>query len=120
VEVRRQLAAEGHETVESLLAFAQPLGRTVRSVYESLRDEILDDLRKAGPVDGVILVLHGAMVADGYDDCEGDVISRVRAIVGPKVPIGVSLDLHCHFTQKMLTEADAIICYKEYPHTDAF
>jgi microcystin degradation protein MlrC len=120
VEVRRQLAAEGHETVESLLAFAQPLGRTVRSVYESLRDEILDDLRKAGPVDGVILVLHGAMVADGYDDCEGDVISRVRDIVGPKVPIGVSLDLHCHFTQKMLDAADAIICYKEYPHTDAF
>ena len=120
VEVRRQLAAEGHETVESLLAFAQPLGRTVRSVYERLRDEILDDLRNAGPVDGVILVLHGAMVADGYDDCEGDVISRVREIVGPNVPIGVSLDLHCHFTQKMLTESDAIICYKEYPHTDAF
>jgi len=120
VEVRRQLAAEGHETVESLLAFAQPLGRTVRSVYERLRDEILDDLRKAGPVDGVILVLHGAMVADGYDDCEGDVISRVRDIVGPNVPIGVSLDLHCHFTQKMLDAADAIICYKEYPHTDAF
>ncbi|MNX08606.1 Lipase 1 precursor [compost metagenome] len=120
VEVRRQLAAEGHETVESLLAFAQPLGRTVRSVYERLRDEILDDLRKAGPVDGVILVLHGAMVADGYDDCEGDVISRVREIVGPNVPIGVSLDLHCHFTQKMVNTADAIICYKEYPHTDAF
>ncbi|GEM_PF-15880 len=119
VEVRKQLAAEGHELVESLLAFAQPLGRTVRPVYESLRDEILDDLRKAGPVDGVILVLHGAMVADGYDDCEGDLISRVRAIVGPKVTIGVSLDLHCHFTQQMLTESDVIICYKEYPHTDA-
>jgi microcystin degradation protein MlrC len=88
-------------------------------VYESLRDEILADLRDAGPVDGVILVLHGAMVADGYDDCEGDLISRVRAIVGPNVPIGVSLDLHCHFTQKMLTESDTIICYKEYPHTDA-
>jgi microcystin degradation protein MlrC/pimeloyl-ACP methyl ester carboxylesterase len=119
VEVRKQLAAEGHEMVESLLAFAQPLGRTVRPVYESLRDEILDDLRKAGPVDGVILVLHGAMVADGCDDCEGDLISRVRAIVGPKVTIGVSLDLHCHFTQQMLSESDVIICYKEYPHTDA-
>ena len=119
VEVGKQLAAEGHEMVESLLAFAQPLGRTVRSVYESLRDEILADLRKAGPVDGVILVLHGAMVAEGLDDCEGDLISHVRAIVGPKVTIGVSLDLHCHFTQKMLTESDVIICYKEYPHTDA-
>jgi microcystin degradation protein MlrC/pimeloyl-ACP methyl ester carboxylesterase len=119
IEVRNQLAAEGHEMVESLLAFAQPLGRTVRTVYESLRDEILDDLRKAGPVDGVILVLHGAMVADGYDDCEGDLISRVRAIVGPKVAIGVELDLHCHFTQQMLTESDVIVGYKEYPHTDA-
>jgi len=119
VELRKQLAAEGHEMIESLLAFAQPLGRTVRPVYESLRDEILADLRDAGPVDGVILVLHGAMVADGYDDCEGDLISRVRAIVGPKVPVGVSLDLHCHFTQQMLSESDVIICYKEYPHTDA-
>ncbi len=119
VELRRQLAAEGHELVEGLLAFAQPLGRTVRTVYESLRDEILDDLRKAGPVDGVILVLHGAMVAEGYDDCEGDLIARVRAMVGPKVAIGVSLDLHCHFTRKMLNGADVIISYKEYPHTDA-
>lgn len=119
VEVRNLLAAEGHEMVESLLAFAQPLGRTVREVYESLRDEILDDLRKAGPVDGVILVLHGAMVADGYDDCEGDLVSRVRAIVGPKVPIGVELDLHCHFTRQMLTGSDVIVGYKEYPHTDA-
>jgi microcystin degradation protein MlrC/pimeloyl-ACP methyl ester carboxylesterase len=120
VEVRERLAAEGHEVVESLLAFAQPLGRTVRGVYERLRDEILDDLRKAGPVDGVILVLHGAMVADGHDDCEGDVIARVREIVGPGVPIGVSLDLHCHLTQKMVAGADVIISYKEYPHTDAF
>jgi microcystin degradation protein MlrC/pimeloyl-ACP methyl ester carboxylesterase len=119
LELRRLLAAEGHEMVESLLAFAQPLGRTVRTVYESLRDEILDDLSAAGPVDGVILVLHGAMVADGYDDCEGDLISRVRAIVGPEVPIGVELDLHCHFTQQMLSGADVIIGYKEYPHTDA-
>ncbi|MGJ7545834.1 alpha/beta fold hydrolase [Variovorax sp. LT1R16] len=119
VEARKQLAAEGHEMVESLLAFAQPLGRIVRPVYERLRDDILDDLRKAGPVDGVILVLHGAMVAEGHDDGEGDLIARVRAIVGPKVTIGVSLDLHCHFTQQMLHGADVIICYKEYPHTDA-
>jgi len=119
VELRRLLAAEGHDMVESLLAFAQPLGRTVRTVYESLRDEILADLRDAGPVDGVILILHGAMVADGYDDCEGDLISRVRAIVGPNVPIGVELDLHCHFTQQMVSGADVIVGYKEYPHTDA-
>ncbi|QPF76559.1 M81 family metallopeptidase [Roseateles sp. DAIF2] len=119
VELRRLLAAEGHRLVESLSAFAQPLGRTVRAVYERLRDDILDDLRAAGPVDGVILILHGAMVADGYDDCEGDLAARVREIVGPTVPIGVELDLHCHYTALMQRSADAIIAYKEYPHVDA-
>ncbi len=117
-EVRRLLAAEGHETVESLTAFAQPFGRTVREVYESLRDEILSDLAAAVPVDGVVLVLHGAMVAEGYDDCEGDLLARVRSIVGPDVPIGVELDLHCHYTELMHISADVIVGYKEYPHTD--
>ena len=122
VALRRLLAAGGHELVESVTAFAQPLGRTVRAVYERLRDDILDDLRAAivaGPVDGVILLLHGAMVADGHDDCEGDLIARVRALVGPHVPIGVELDLHCHFTALMQRSADVIVAYKEYPHVDA-
>lgn len=119
VDLRRMLAAEQNELVESVSAFAQPLGRTVRAVYESLRDDILADLRVAMPVDGVMLILHGAMVADGYDDCEGDLIARVREIVGPAVPIGVELDLHCHYTELMQASADAIIAYKEYPHIDA-
>ncbi|WP_343629632.1 M81 family metallopeptidase [Roseateles sp.] len=119
VELRRLLGADGHELIESLSAFAQPLGRTVRAVYEQLRDDILADLRACGPVDGVILILHGAMVADGYDDCEGDLIARVREIVGPAVPIGVELDLHCHYTALMQRSADVIIAYKEYPHIDA-
>ena len=122
VELRRLLAPGQHELVESVTAFAQPLGRTVRAVYERLRDDILDDLRAAiaaGPVDGVVLLLHGAMVADGHDDCEGDLIARVRGLVGPDVPIGVELDLHCHTTSLMLRSADAIIAYKEYPHVDA-
>ena len=122
VELRRLLAAGQHELVESVSAFAQPLGRTVRAVYERLRDDILGDLQatiSVGPVDGVILLLHGAMVADGYDDCEGDLIARVRELVGPDVPIGVELDLHCHCTALMQRSADAIIAYKEYPHVDA-
>jgi microcystin degradation protein MlrC/pimeloyl-ACP methyl ester carboxylesterase len=120
--LRQWLAEDGHELVESTTAFAMPLGRTVREVYERLRDDILADLRAAhetGPLDGVILILHGAMVAEGYDDCEGDLIERARAIVGPMVPIGVELDLHCHYTAKMQRSADLIVAYKEYPHTDA-
>jgi microcystin degradation protein MlrC len=116
--LRRLAAVGGHELAPGLMAFAQPYGTTIRSVYEQLRDELLDGLRAALPVDAVILPLHGAMVADGYPDCEGDLIERVRAIVGPAVPIGVELDLHCHFTEKMRTHADVIVAYKEYPHTD--
>ena len=108
----------GGEFIFSLSAFAQPAGVTVRSVYEGLRDEMLDTLKAALPVDIVILPLHGAMVADGYDDCEADMAARVREIVGPEVVVGVELDLHCHLGQRLLDVADLIVIYKEYPHTD--
>ncbi len=109
---------DGHEVIESIVAIAQPAGRTVRAVYEGLRDELLDDLRRALPVDVILLYLHGAMVAEGYDDCEGDVLQRAREIAGDAAIIGAELDLHSHLTQTMLANANVIIAYKEYPHTD--
>lgn len=115
----RNLCRErGFEFVESLFAFAQPSGRTVQSVYESFRDEILDDLKAKGLFDIVLLFLHGAMASQGCDDCEGDILSRVRAIVGPKTAIGVELDPHCHLAPQMIANATAIVLMKEYPHTD--
>jgi microcystin degradation protein MlrC len=116
--LRDRAEADGHEVVESLCTFAQPLGPTVRAVYEEFRDRILDDLRAALPVDAVQLFMHGAMVAEGYDDCEGDLLAQVRGIVGPTVAIGAELDLHCHFTEVMRASADAVVAYKEYPHVD--
>ena len=110
--------ARGWEYVFGMSANAQPAGLTTRSTYESLRDELLERLQAAMPVDIVLLGLHGAMVAEGYDDCETDIIDRVRQIVGPDVKIGVELDLHCDVTQDMIDTADAIVLYKEYPHTD--
>jgi microcystin degradation protein MlrC len=81
----RQRAGErGWQVIEGLVAFAQPSGTTTRAAYETLRDELLADLRAALPVDVVALGLHGAMVADGYPDCEGD-LQRVRALVGVHV-----------------------------------
>lgn len=65
-----------------------------------------------------MLVLLGAMIAEGNDDCEGDLLAAVREIVGSSVPIGVSLDLHCHITEAMLANADVMVAYKEYPHVD--
>ncbi|WP_296945007.1 M81 family metallopeptidase [uncultured Massilia sp.] len=117
--VRELAEADGNAVVESLSTFAQPAGRTVRHVYEAFRDEILADLRAAMPVDAVQLLLHGAMAADGYDDCEGDLARHIRAVVGPDVPVGMELDLHCHFTDLMQASADVIVAFKEYPHTDA-
>jgi len=111
--------AKGWEVVESLSAFATPSGITVRKVYEDLRDEILNDLRAAMPVDGVMLSLHGAMVAEGYDDCEEDLTHRIREIIGPDTPIGVEYDLHCHITRQFIEDVSALVIYKEYPHTDS-
>jgi microcystin degradation protein MlrC len=115
---RRRAAAEGFALIEGSCFAASPAGTTNRADYECMRDEILGQLRAALPVDGVLLGLHGAMVAHGYDDVEGDVIERARAIVGPKCVIGVELDLHCHLTVKRVRDADIIILYKEFPHTD--
>ncbi|HEY2892359.1 MAG TPA: M81 family metallopeptidase [Dongiaceae bacterium] len=119
LHVWRKLAeARNWQVVESLSTYAEPGGTIVRSVYERLRDEILADLKKAMPVDVVLLALHGAMVAEGYDDCEGDLIAKVRAIVGPDVIVGAELDLHCHVSDMMVREANLLVAYKEYPHVD--
>ncbi len=115
----RQLGEnDGHSVVESVAAVAEPGGVTVRAVYEALRDELVRDLRSALPVDIVLLYLHGAMVAQGYDDCEGDILSRVREAAGPAAVIGAELDLHSHLTPAMLQNATLIVAYDEYPHTD--
>jgi len=115
---RQRAEAKGWQVVESLCAFAMPAGKTVRKVYEGFRDEIVADLRKAMPVDSVLLSMHGAMVAEGYDDCESDLLAHVRRIVGPNVPVGVEFDLHCNIGEGTLRDATALVLFKEYPHVD--
>lgn len=110
--------ALGWDLVEGMVAGAQPSGTTTRATYEALRDELLSDLKKALPVDLVLLGLHGAMVAEGYDDCEGDLLARVREIVGPAVVVGAELDPHNHLSAAMVDNADVLVAFKEYPHTD--
>lgn len=116
---REMAEAKGWDVAEGLCATAMPPGgRIVRSVYENLRTMILDDLQQAMPVDGVLLQLHGAALAHGYDDCEGDLLEHIRNITGPDIPIGVELDPHCHLSEKMVNHATAIILYKTFLHTD--
>ncbi len=115
---RQRAKAEGFTLIEGSCFAASPAGTTNRADYETMRDEILDQLKQALPLDGVLLGLHGAMVAHGYDDVEGDITERARQIVGPNTVIGVELDPHCHLTLKRLKNADITILYKEFPHTD--
>ncbi len=117
--VWKQLSeAKGWKVEESLCAFAMPAGKTVRRVYEAFRDEILADLKAAMPVDIALISLHGAMVAEGYDDCEGDLLTQIRDVIGPKAMLGAELDLHCHISDAILRSATAIVLFKEYPHID--
>ncbi len=115
---RQRAREQGWTLLEGLVAAAQPGGTTTRVAYETLRDQLLADLRAALPVQLVLLGLHGAMVADGYPDCEGDLLTRVRQIVGPGVVVGAELDPHHHLSPAMLAQADLLIAFKQYPHTD--
>jgi microcystin degradation protein MlrC len=115
---RRRASRDGFTLIEGSCFAASPAGTTNQADYEFMRDEILGQLKAALPLDGVLLGLHGAMVAHGYDDVEGDIVARAREIVGPNVVIGVELDPHCHLTLKRVAAADITILYKEFPHTD--
>ncbi len=117
-EAWSEAQARGHDCVEGLCAYAQPSGPLSRRDYEALRDELLAGLESAGRVDAVVLVLHGAMAADGQWDCEGDLLMRARRIVGPDVPVGALLDLHGNLSPDMLGSGAVLIACKEYPHTD--
>lgn len=115
---RKVCAQKGWTLIEGTAAWADPAGLLNREAYESLRDEILQQLQAAMPVDAVVLGLHGAMVADGYLDCEGDFLSRVRALVGPDILVCAELDPHSHLTEKRVAAADFFVVFKEFPHTD--
>lgn len=91
-----------------------------REVYESIRDEMLARLRDAmaEPIDGVLMVMHGAMSAEGYDDATGDVLQRARQIIGLDTPLVATLDLHANITRLMCEAADGLVGYLTFPHID--
>jgi microcystin degradation protein MlrC len=120
--LHERAASDGLTILQGLYAATAPSAAVRSDAYTSLREQLLADLHAALPVQAVLLDLHGAMVAEGCDDCEGDLLSRVRAIVGTRaasgVVVGVALDPHCHLTEAMFAHADLMTMFKEYPHTD--
>ena len=112
------LEAAGAELVPVLWCMATPSAHVTEDAYERIAGEIVEAIRAAGRLDGVLLELHGAMVARHVDDGEGELIRRVRRVVGPGVPISVPLDLHANVTRAMVEEADYLDLYRCYPHID--
>ncbi len=112
-------AARAHDIglAPSLAATASPAGRVTKEFYAEARERLLADLRAAGSLDGVLLDLHGAMVVDGLDDGEGDLLGAMRATVGA-LPIAVTLDFHANVTRAMVEAATLLHGYKTYPHVD--
>lgn len=116
--LRRRGQAEGFEVIEGTSCWAEPAGLIQRRTYEHLRDQILSELAAALPVDAVVLGLHGAMVAQGYDDPEGDLLERVRALAGPQTVIAAEFDPHSHLSAKRVANLDLMAAFLEFPHTD--
>lgn len=114
------LKSAGRTVTPLIHASACPSGPVTDDSYAELKDTLLSRLKAAFPVDGVLLGLHGAAAAESIGDLEGDLIGSVREIVGPSIPIVVTLDLHAHITDSMVTESDALLAWETYPHRDAF
>ncbi len=108
---------KGWQLVPSSWCGAIPSSYVTQDAFERISASILDDVRRGG-FDAVYLDLHGAAVAEHVDDSEGELIARIRRVVGADVPIVASLDLHANVTQRMLHEADGLVAYRSYPHVD--
>ena len=118
IQVARENRVELIPTIDGFGGAAPPV---TDAAYEYIRDRILAGAREhRGALDGVMLPLHGAMTTETREDPEGELIAKVREIVGPDVPIVVSFDMHCHLTDLSVRPTDAIVGYHTHPHVDFF
>ena len=111
-------AGQGFDLVPLLWCGAEPGGTVEQATFDRIANRICDRLADAGPVDGVYLDLHGAMVTDDHVDGEAELLARVRAVVGPDLPVVASLDLHANISPALADAATALAIYRTYPHVD--
>jgi microcystin degradation protein MlrC len=110
--------ANGWELVPTISCAASPCAHVTKDAFERVAKVMIDGIKAAGSVDAVYLDLHGAMVTEHLDDGEGEILARVRRVVGKDLPLVASLDLHANVTPQMIEHADALIAYRTYPHVD--
>ena len=110
--------AHGWELVPTIACAASPSAHVTEEAFERVVKAMVDGIAAAGRLDAVYLDLHGAMVTEHLDDGEGEILARVRKLIGTGLPLVVSLDLHANVTPQMMRHADALIAYRTYPHVD--
>lgn len=108
------------QLIPTVVLNATPSGPVTAEVYDFVMDQVVTAIHKHSPIDAVLVACHGAMVAEGHSDGEGDLLETIRTLVGRDVPIMVSMDLHANVTQKMARCADVLVPYEEYPHIDDY
>ena len=114
-----QAGADGHQILPLVWCSATPSGRVTRQAYEHIVALLLDGLQQQlHRIDAVYLDLHGAMVADHLDDADGETLRRVRALIGPHMPLAASLDFHANVSPAMVEHASVLCAYRTYPHVD--
>ena len=114
----RAARARGWTLLPSAWAGASPSAHVTREAFERIAGHIVGRRRAHGGFDAVYLDLHGAAVAEHVDDAEGELLQRLRAVIGPTMPLVTSLDLHANVTRRMLRHASAMSAYRTYPHVD--
>lgn len=110
----------GWELAPTLYTMAMPSGTVEQDAYEGLVGELVERLRAAMPLDGVLLMLHGAKVTDDLLDPEGDILRWVRGVVGEETPVVVEMDMHGNISPEMTRLADAVVAFHTNPHVDAY
>jgi len=108
----------GHELVPLIWCSAQPSAHVTRDAFETISARLLALLATAGSLDAVYLDLHGAMVAEHIEDADGELLERVRHLIGPDVRLVASLDFHANVSARMVAHADALVSFRSYPHVD--
>ena len=105
--------------VPLVFAITGPIGTITKDAFDQIVGEMIQHLESQGPWDGILLSLHGAAVSEEYPDCDGEIAYRVRSLVGPDIPIGLSVDMHANISQQMVDNTDVFTVYRTNPHLDA-
>ena len=110
-------AVERFELVPILMAWATPSGPVTGAAFEEITSRLVEDLVRQRP-DGLLLALHGAMVAEAHPDADGEVLARIRQALGPDFPLVLTLDLHGNLSERLISQGPAAVAYRTYPHVD--